>query len=773
MKSIINYCSLIFSLFIFTNAVYAQWEKVAMPGSRGGTVYSICFKDSLMFAGIKGGVYVSSDDGEHWKKVNPDLPPRENSAIVFSLALSGEKLIAAFNEPGVYISSDEGNNWFKANINENLRYTPDAIAADKNWIIGTNRSVNIYQSHDYGITWEKSDSISHPLSADIKDSVAVVLSNSGIYRSTDYGLTWENVHPLGINIGNPFQYDITISDSLNYAGISNYSGSYILRSSNKGLTWKDSTYLNCTSIYSIIACPVDTLNNFIFAGTDSGLYRSSDYGKNWFPKNNGINSNHILSLAYSNAGNVLYAGTGDGIYCSSDNGESWNIVGSPSEWIFTSSGSDIFAASSNERYRVQYDKYQTTIYHSSDNGLNWGKKFSGYLHNDSKISSIEIMNHNGNIDLYAIIEGFNNDINPGLYSTIIFSDNLGTGWRKIYPDTTNRFTVIKTYSSTIFVCELLRYNYPGHSYSAGSIFRSIDFGNSWLRVVDSADVSTFAFDGNKIYAAGSKIDVSIIPPRNFETKLINSIIVSTDNGLSWNKVKSPLDSARVINDELTDTLSVISSSYAKDSHLLVGMRAYNFYESPFTSRFANGGGLYHLSQNGEEWNIADSSFIGRSIFAFKSSGKNIFTATDTGVFRSTDYGSTWDDISSGIKNIYVSSLFKTGNFLFANTINGIWKRPLSEITAVDDEKNSEKIPNKFSLCQNYPNPFNPVTHINYSIPISSNLSLKVFNILGEEVTTLFEGFQRAGNHTITFNGTGLASGIYFYTLKAGDFIKSK
>ena len=775
MKSIINYRTFIFSLFILTNAVFAQWEKVAMPGSRGGAVYSICFKDSLMFAGIKGGVYVSADDGEHWKKVNPDLPPRENSALVFSLASSGEKLIAAFNEPGVYISSDDGNNWFKANINECLRCTPYEITANEDFIIGGNISGKTYKSYDNGLTWEL-DTLSWATSFAIKDSLVLAQSlypgKEGIYRSTNYGSKWTKVYSTPfMSSSNSWRTAIAFSDSLVFAGVNGYmANGYIIKSSDNGLTWNNSSYLNCTSIYSIIEIPGDTLNNFIYAGTDSGLYRSTDHGEHWFPQNNGINSSHILSLTFNNTGNILYAGTGDGIFCSSDYGESWNAVGSPSEWIFSSNGSDIFAASSNERYGIQYDRYQTTIYHSSDNGVNWDKKFSGYLHNDSKINTIEIMNNNGNIDLYAVIEGFNNNINPSLYSTIIFSDNLGTSWKKVYPDTANRFTVIKINALTIFVCELLRYNHPGHSYSAGSIFRSIDFGNSWLRVVDStADVSAFTFYENKIYAAGSKIDASFIPPRSFETKLFNSIIVSTDNGLTWNKVKSPLDSAKVINDELTDTLSVISSSFAKDSDLLVGMRAFNFHESPISTPFANGGGLYHLWQNGEKWDIADSSFMGRSIFAFESNEKNIFMATDTGVFRSTDYGSTWDDISSGMKNIFVSSIFKSDNYLYANTINGIWKRPLSEITAIDDEKNGGKIPNKFSLSQNYPNPFNPVTYINYSIPYSSDVSLKVYNLLGEEVATLFEGYRQAGNYEVVFDGSGFPSGVYFYRMKANNF----
>jgi endo-1,4-beta-xylanase len=94
------------------------------------------------------------------------------------------------------------------------------------------------------------------------------------------------------------------------------------------------------------------------------------------------------------------------------------------------------------------------------------------------------------------------------------------------------------------------------------------------------------------------------------------------------------------------------------------------------------------------------------------------------------------------------------------------------ITGVDD-KNLENNPKSFMLSQNYPNPFNPTTQIDYTIPQSGNISLKVFNLLGQEVKTLFNGFRIAGSYTVKFNGTGLGSGIYFYCLRADKFVEMK
>jgi hypothetical protein len=85
----------------------------------------------------------------------------------------------------------------------------------------------------------------------------------------------------------------------------------------------------------------------------------------------------------------------------------------------------------------------------------------------------------------------------------------------------------------------------------------------------------------------------------------------------------------------------------------------------------------------------------------------------------------------------------------------------------------EAIPREYSLSQNYPNPFNPTTTINYQLPISSYLTLKVYNLLGQDIATIFEGVQSAGNYSVTFDANGLTGGIYFYQLKAGSFVENK
>jgi hypothetical protein len=91
-------------------------------------------------------------------------------------------------------------------------------------------------------------------------------------------------------------------------------------------------------------------------------------------------------------------------------------------------------------------------------------------------------------------------------------------------------------------------------------------------------------------------------------------------------------------------------------------------------------------------------------------------------------------------------------------------------TSVD---NNESTINSFHLEQNYPNPFNPSTTISFSIPKEEYVSLKVFNSLGEEVAELVSETLTVGNYTTRLNASDLTSGIYFYQIKAGNFVESK
>ena len=119
---------------------------------------------------------------------------------------------------------------------------------------------------------------------------------------------------------------------------------------------------------------------------------------------------------------------------------------------------------------------------------------------------------------------------------------------------------------------------------------------------------------------------------------------------------------------------------------------------------------------------------------------------------------------------------KTYSFVDGNLASGNYTYRLKQIDfdgsfSFSDEVNVDvKNPAQFELSQNYPNPFNPSTTISFTIPQSSMVSLKVFNVLGQEMKTLVSQNLEAGQHSITFEASDLNSGIYFYKLEAGNFV---
>ena len=92
--------------------------------------------------------------------------------------------------------------------------------------------------------------------------------------------------------------------------------------------------------------------------------------------------------------------------------------------------------------------------------------------------------------------------------------------------------------------------------------------------------------------------------------------------------------------------------------------------------------------------------------------------------------------------------------------------------------NDNELPISFSLNQNYPNPFNPTTNINYSIPSDNFVTVTVYNVMGEKIKTLSNGFAASGHKSVKWNaqnerGQEVSAGLYVYTIEAGDFRDTK
>ena len=156
-----------------------------------------------------------------------------------------------------------------------------------------------------------------------------------------------------------------------------------------------------------------------------------------------------------------------------------------------------------------------------------------------------------------------------------------------------------------------------------------------------------------------------------------------------------------------------------------------------------------------------------------------FTDANTGwavgaegtVLHTTDGGSTWTTQISGTRNWLVDVHFTDATTGWAV---GAWVTILHTTTggsiSIEEDDNSVGLPLKLSLVQNYPNPFNPISTISYALPEASKVKLEIYNVNGRIITTLIDGNRSAGIHTATFEAVNLASGIYIYKLRAGEFI---
>ena len=107
----------------------------------------------------------------------------------------------------------------------------------------------------------------------------------------------------------------------------------------------------------------------------------------------------------------------------------------------------------------------------------------------------------------------------------------------------------------------------------------------------------------------------------------------------------------------------------------------------------------------------------------------------------------------------------------ANRIYWMDANMVGEPTDLNDSK--EQIPSDFFLEQNYPNPFNPATNINYSIPIEALITVKIYDLLGNEITTLVNEIKAPGEYSIKLSANGMTSGVYYCRMISGDFISTR
>lgn len=340
----------------------------------------------------------------------------------------------------------------------------------------------------------------------------------------------------------------------------------------------------------------------------------------------------------------------------------------------------------------------------------------------------------------------------------------------------------------------------------GGVFLSTNNGTNWIAInngLTSAEIWTLATDGTNLFAGTYP----------------GGVFLSTNNGANWTQVNTGLTDTSVGSLALAG-LGLFASTFRDGIFLStnngttwtpVNNGLTDYLLGPLAVLGANvfvGGvhGIFRSTNNGSNWSqtgltnadITCLAVSGSNLFAgadigallsadsgaswmsvnsglttfvrtFAVSGSNIFAGMyDDGIYLSTNNGTSWTSVNDGLTNPNIRSLAVLGTDLFAGTDNGVWKRPLAEIVS-SVEGFLTDLPAEFKLNQNYPNPFNPTTTIRFALPKSQRAQLRVYNTLGQEVATLVNEDKPAGTYSIEWNAGTVASGVYFYQLKAGGY----
>lgn len=660
--------------------------------------------------------------------------------------VQGSNIFAGTNEFGVYRTSDNGEHWFAVN-NGVSNYNVISFLVNGNYIFaGTDNG--LFRSTDSGDNWIAVNSgfPGPPLPACIKAlaqngstlfAANFFFNGGGVFISTDYGSNWTIT-----NLSDPFTEALAVKGSNLFAGT--YGGG-VYRSSDNGNNWIKVNYgLTDTAVTSLAVN-----GNFIFAGTSTGIFRSTNDGADWNAVNSGLPGSKITSLVIN--GSNVFAGTlGNGVFLSTNNGTDWTAVNSglinPTIHGLTINNTGIFAGTRDGG-----------VFTSTDNGSNWSVVNNGFPKTD-----VFSLYTDGNV-VFAGTEG------GGIYTT---SDD-GNNWEDSNFGLTHPYIYSFAESSTnLFV-----------GTAGGGIFRSSDNGATWYSANSGIPpvqsfINSIAINEPNIFAGtnygiflstneGSNwnwaglsnlnvLSIAIIGENIFGATQNDGVFLSTNNGINWTSINNGLTNTHLLSLAVSDG-KLYAGTYC-------GGGVYN-------------GGIFYTSDYGQSW--IPAGLGGHSVFCMLFINSYLIAGTDGYVYVSSDNGTTWNNISDGLNFAWVHSLTATSTDVFAGTnYSGVLKRTLSGIVYVKDP--IQEIPESFELQQNYPNPFNPGTKISWQSPVASWQTIKVFDVLGNEIATLVDEYKSAGNYEVEFNsvshtreGGNLTSGIYFYQLKTGEYLETK
>jgi photosystem II stability/assembly factor-like uncharacterized protein len=697
-------------------------------------------------------LHKTTDGGLTWTH-QPNAPDTTKYDVFFIDENTGWSV--GFN--GLIIkTTNGGDNWFSQTNTSITSATLYAVyATDANTVFVAGNSNAFIKSTDGGSTWitippvfgTTTDfrGIYFPPTATGYLGFAVGHRNR-IIKTTDGGNSWFAAYdPGGTN-----QLWAIDFDSSNEIGLACGAAGTVLRTTNGGNTWNPVAGLPSVIFYCV---RFGADNAAYLSGANGYLFKSTDGGATWNALGYRFTTSTIRDVSFADDSTGYVCGTGF-VARTTNGGVTWTMQTSP----FTGDVNEIVAPSPNIAIAGCDGG---NVIRTTDGGDNWTLVPTGITGTNSDILAIDFADEN--IGLVAAYNG-----------TVARTTNGGETW-----------TIISSITgSNPWDMDMVDSLYAWVSGTNERIFRTTDGGFTWTQQLAIGGLGTYgiSFANRDIGVAGGTGGNTYYTINGGE----NWIAAVTKPGQTvWgiHIAESPVYG--------TVALTACASGYVYKS--MDG--GANWFLEP----------RYTINTMNDVWmtNAANAWFVGNLGIVIKYFEPanipvelNSFTASviDNNVFLRWVTASEINNMGFEILRCAQNDIWERIGFVEGrgttteinlysfsdnNLPEGAYQYRLKQIDFDGSFKYhylNETIeiisPLTFHLAQNYPNPFNPVTIISYKIPVNGLVTLKVFDVLGREVTTLVNGEKSAGKYEVTLDALELSSGVYYYTLRAGDFVKT-
>ncbi|MCX6122767.1 MAG: T9SS type A sorting domain-containing protein [Ignavibacteriales bacterium] len=448
MKSCLFYIGI---LILFCEEMKAQysWETVTLP--TGGIVYSIlCVDNNSVLCCNNLGVFLSTNQGLDWSGSLTSASIRLRCDTLGNIFAGGGGL-KRINAKNV----NNSNAWTNISLGQSngLGFADFLVTPSGNIYVATG-SNGIYFSSNNGSSWVRRDTGLSGKNVSqlyrLPNNYLIAATNKGVYLSKDSGNTW-----LLSGLDTALVNTVAFSKRGNlYAGGSsladNMYSSYMYKSVDTGKTWNRISG-DITTIFSIV---VDD-SEYIYVGTDIGLFRSIDSGSTWEQNSHGLDQDRILELIFG-PGNKMYAGTKNGIFLSPDRGQNWFSINAGLSNVVVYNivpykDTTLFAGTSDG------------VFQSTDRGYHWIKKSNQSTAQIAVGLQGEIYPYNSAFMRQTFDGGFwNYYFNTSIYSAQVRDFDIDTASGKYYATTSNK-----------------------------GIMVSSDFGSTWNSLDQSLDTMRF------------------------------------------------------------------------------------------------------------------------------------------------------------------------------------------------------------------------------------------------------------------------------------------